>query len=469
MNLQQIKNYNVPLPVVLVTITLVLYLPFLVHVLGLREIQIKNGEDINTVLPIYGTDSIGYVALSDNLIERHIFSVSDKAPFVVDTFRTPGYPGMLAIFKYIFGSYKFFPLVQIFFTILTAIFILKIGTKVFSERIGMVASVLYVIDPNTIWHTLTILSEVPFALFLISALYYLFFSDLKNQYLANILGGLFLGIATLIRPISMFMPIFMLPIYLYINKNSRPSLSVIKNAVLILAVFLVVLMPWMFRNKQVSGVWGISSVKDFNFFHYTIPEYISFKRGVAPDDIRKILYDELRIQGVEPRDATSLSNVDVLNGISYPYLKGDLFSYGKWHIFKMTPFFLSSGIKNFFYIYNDILHYTVYKTNNSNLTNFLLRADFAEFIKVLKGQILITLEQIFWAIILVAMFIPIFDKKKMSKVVLLLALIFYLALPTVPVGYSRFRIPAAPYMFILATAGLFMAKDFLKHKLERIK
>jgi 4-amino-4-deoxy-L-arabinose transferase-like glycosyltransferase len=455
------------MPVAIAVITLTAYLPFFGHILNLRDIQINNNEDVREVLPIFGSDSIGYGLLADSMIEQHSFSGSSDPLAKPDTFRTPGYPAILAVFKYIFGSYKYFPLVQILFTILTAIFIYKIGTKIFSESIALIASLLYVLDPNTIWHTLTILSDIPFALFLILSLYYLFFSDFKNQYWASVLGGLFLGIATLIRPISMFMPLFFLPIYFYINKDTRLVKDILKNSALFLGVFVIILVPWYVRNKQVSGVWGISSVKDFNFFHYTMPEYLSFKRGVMPDDIRNMFYAELEKKGVDPRDAASLSNNAVLNEIALPYLKEDIFGYGKWHAVKMIPFFLSSGIKNCFYIYNAILGYTVYETNNSNLTNFLMRGEFGQFFRVLKGQFLITAEQFFWLFICLAMLIPLLYKKKRAEVLLLLVLIFYLALPTVPVAYARFRIPAAPFMLILATVGLTMTKDYFISRLAK--
>lgn len=460
---------KIPFFIVISAVTLAFYMPFWMHVLDIRDIQIRQNLNSREILPIYGSDSIGYGLLGDSLVERGIFSASSDVPLKPDTFRTIGYPGMLAIHKYIFGSYKFFPLVQIVFVILTALFIYKIGTKIFSERVGIIASFLYVFDPTTILFALTINSDVPFAFFLILSLYCLFFRETKSLYLASGLGGLFLGIATLVRPISMFLPILLLPIYLYINKGNLPFKNIARGALLFLAMFFFAVTPWMIRNKIVSNSWDLSSVKDFNFFQYTMPEYISFQRGVGPDDIRREMYEELRLKGVDQYDAADLENTSILNDISHRYFKENMLGYPKWHAVKMVPFFLSSGMKNFFYTYNAILGYTVYETNNSNLTNFLMKGQIGEFFKVLKGQFIITAEQIFWVIIFLSMFVPILDKKRRIQTLLLLAVVFYLALPTVPVAYSRFRIPASPYMFILATAGVLILKDFLMNRLQKNK
>ncbi len=469
MNWSEIKKCKLPFPVVLVFITLALYLPFWLHLLDLRSIQLANKEDPGTVLPVYGTDSIGYTRLADSLIERHIFSGLPGNPPKLDTFRTIGYPGMIALFQFIFGSNEYFPFVQVVFAILTAVLTYEIGRKVFSEEVGMIAALFYIFDPNTIFHSLTLLSDVPFTFFLILSVYCLFFWDTKRVYLADFAGGALLGFATLVRAISTFMPILIIPLYFYLNWGKRSARDIVKSLAIFSISFLAILTPWLIRNHIVSGEWGVSSVKDFNFFHYSIPEYLAYKRGVTPDDIRRMLYAELKQKGVDPEDAASLNNIPILNSISHPYLWQNLPGYAVWHVFKLTPFFLSSGIKNFFYSYNDVLHYTVYATSNANLTDFLLHRDFAGFLGVLKSQLLISLEQIFWVAVFLLMFVPFTDKKRRPYVILMLGLIFYLALPTVPVAYSRFKVPAAPYMYMLAIAGLFMIKEYLRTRLSKAK
>ncbi len=469
MNFSQIKNYKISILFIFTAMVLALYLPFFFHLLDLRELQINRGEGLHTVLPIYGSDSIGYGLLADNLLQNGSLAYGGDYLHKPDTFRTPGFPAVLAVFKAVSGSYKYFPLLQILFVVGTAFLIYKIGRK-FTETVGVAAGLLYIFDPTTIFHALNVNSDISFAFFLIFSVYCLFFRDREISYFSVFDGGLLLAVATLIRPISMYLIVPLVLVYTFILKTKSVEKQIILKTVgLFIASFIIILAPWFVRNKLITDTWGLASVQSFNLFHYTIPEFVSFKRNVQPDDLRRELYVKAEREGVDSHDVDKIKNGSVLNSISYPYILSSPIGYAKWHVVKMTPFFFSSGFKNFFYIYNDILGYEVYKTNNENLTNYLMRGQFKKFSGVIGGQILITLEQIFWVIIFILMFIPLFKKDNRIYVLLLFGLILYLALPTVPVAYSRFRIPAAPYMFVLASCGFLLVKDLISVKIKRIK
>ncbi|MBI5140486.1 MAG: glycosyltransferase family 39 protein [Candidatus Vogelbacteria bacterium] len=469
MSFEQIKNYKVSAAVIFTAVTLALYLPFFIHTMSLRNLQLKNGENPRMVLPIYGSDSVGYGILADSLLQRGTLSLREVAPLIPDTFRTPGFPALLAIFKAVTGSYKYFPLLQIVFVIGTAMLVYKIG-KVFSETAGTMAGLLYIFDPTVIFHALMVTSDTSFTFFLILSVYLLFFRRGEAVFFSAFDSGVLLGIATLIRPISTYLVIPLVLIYFFVLKSrSVDKKTILMSGWLFVASFILILAPWFVRNKLVADTWGLASVQSFNLFHYTIPEFVSFKRGVSPDDVRRELYGELNKRGVIQVDSAEIKNASTLNGISYQYLLSDPVGYVRWHTVKMVPFFLSSGIKNFFYIYNDVLHYKVYETSNENLTNFLMRGQFQQFFNVLRGQIFITTEHILLTIIFVLMFVPLLKRDKRIFVLLLLGIILYLALPTPPVAYSRFRIPAAPYMFILASLGFLMVKDLILVKIGRIK
>lgn len=455
-NFSKIKNYKISVYVLISAIVFALYTPFFLHVLQLRQMQVVNHVDTRELLPIYGSDSIGYGLLADNLLTNGILSTDTKVPFRPDTFRTYGYPLMLAIFKFLFGSYEFFPLFQMILVVGTAFLIFGIGKRVFSEMVGLVAAILYIVDPTTILHTLMVASDVSFTFFLLASIYVLFFWGSERRYLPEVLSGLLLGFSVMVRPIATYLPLIILPFFFYGKIDKLNKGDIVKGCAVFLFSFALVLVPWLVRNKEMSGVYGISSVKDYNLFHYTIPEFVSFKNNVAPDDIRRLLQAELKGAGGDPSDISSLSQGEAINKISHRYLLEDPIGYAKWHVVKMVPFFLSSGIKNFFYIYNSILGYSVYETSNLNLTNFLMRGQFGEFLGVLRGQLLITLEQIGLVLVFVLTVVPLvlYSGPKRFYILLFLALIFYLALPTVPVAYSRFRIPAAPLIFLLASAGV---------------
>jgi 4-amino-4-deoxy-L-arabinose transferase-like glycosyltransferase len=471
MNFQQIKNYKVPIWLAITAITLTAYLPFWFHLLDIREIQLKNNQPFYDTLPVYGSDSGGYINLANNILKNHVFSSSSEAPFLPNTHRTPGYPFLLAFFKSIFGTYTYFPLVQLLFTIGTAVLIFLIGEKLYGKALGIAAAILFVLNPTVIVCTLMIVSDLPFVFLLLLFIYLMFFNKNSVSY-PNALGaGLTLGLSVLVRPISMYTPIFLLPLFIYLNWKTVEKKRLFMCAGIIMLAFFVSIFPWMIRNKTETDVFGVSSVKDFNFFHYNVPEYISFKTNTTPDSIRKKMYEEWAASAIEPRDSTSLRNTSQLQSISYRYIKPTITNYSVWHAVKIIPFFFTSGIKHFFYQYNDILHYEVYRVDGSNITNLLMKGQFADILRVFGRGMLVFSEQLFWAVVFVLMFIPLFLEKDRKRLYALtfLCLVFYLALPTAPVVEPRLRLPATPFMFLLAAWGFLILKNIVVSKIKGTK
>ncbi len=447
-------------------VALAISLPFFGYMLELRKTEIARGDDPINILPIYGSDSSGYVVLAQNLIKNGALTSDTVPPFTPDTFRTPGYPALLALFVAPFGSVTFFPLVQILFVIGTGLLIARIGAGTFSSTVGIFAALLFVLDPTTVLHSLLISSDISFTFFLIAALYCIFFLKSKHSELALIAGGLLFGAATLIRPISLYLPILIIPFYCFLKRDLGWK-KILRHSIIILVSIAILVVPWAARNKRVANTWGIASVKDFNMFFYTVPEYVSFRRGTSPDSVRAELFAKLAEHGIASNQIGDISNGKIITAIAQPYITADLFSYARWHLVKMVPFFLSSGLKNFFYIYNDIVRYPYHPTDNSNLTNFLMRGQFSAFFGVLGSQLLVTLEELFWVVIFLLMFVPLIPRKTRTCAVFFLGLIFYLALPTPPVAYSRFRIPAAPYMFLLATEGALILLPGIRRRYDK--
>ncbi|MBU6390563.1 hypothetical protein KGQ31_03390, partial [Patescibacteria group bacterium] len=212
-----------------------------------------------------------------------------------------------------------------------------------------------------------------------------------------------------------------------------------------------VVMPWVIRNKDVSGVWGISSVKDFNFYQYNVPEFLSYKYNITPDKARLIL--EGQIAPVTPAEAVDLRYSPALAKVWMSYVRQFPISFAAFYIVKTVPFFLSSSVKAFEVAYNTIVGNDVFIIPASNLTNILLHGHLHEFFLELRHYPVLTLEEIFWTCVLLLSLVPLVPKEGRFHAVLFLALVFYFALLTGVVAYPRFRLPAAPFLFLLASQG----------------
>lgn len=443
--IQSVLKRQVHVGVFIGVIILILYVPIMLHLMNFPA-----------VFPVYG-DGQYYVVLADNLLQHGIFSGSLTAPFLPATFVMPVYPFLLALFKGIFGSYMLFPLVQMILVGATSFLIFKIGERAFSYGVGLVAALLFIVDPTTIMQTMTIMTDITYTFFLVLAVYFLFANEAQHQRVV-FFSGAFLGLAMLTRVISMFLPILIVPLYFFLKRGELPLKKIVINVLILALAYAAVVMPWVARNRIVSGVWGIAAEKSLNLFQYYVPEFLSYTRGISADEGRKLLMLDLALAvgGKEIKDAGSLEYAAVEEKIALGYVWRDMFGYAKFHLIKTIPFFLSSGLKNVMIYYNDAVGYRAFETNTGNLTTLFFHGRFGEFLSELRVSPLVTIEQIFWFVIAILATIGVLFSRKSHRVsaMCLGGLVLYFAILTGPMAYSRFRLPAAPFLFLLAAVGV---------------
>ncbi len=458
--MKNIKDRNKILA--LIFITLAIYLPFYFWTIKTADLQTANGSAV--VLPVVGEDSLEYKILAENMISAKQFSLDSLAPSVLETFRTPGYPLFLAFFKTIFNNYWLATLVQIMLTALTAVIIFKIGQKIFNWQTGFVAALLYIIEPSVIMQSILVLSDNLFMFLFILFIYLLFFAEKHHAWFIAGSAGAVLGVATLVRPVSVFILILLAPLYWLIEKKNIPIKKIILVFGTVAVCYLVVVVPWMARNYKVSRVFNISSLIAFNPIYYNVPDFLSSKSSKSPDYFRAQLIGEAG--DLSERELRSLSNSDRILAVALKYIKEDPVGYLKFHLIKTPPFFFSSSIKTFQDFSSRLLPSNKIssdiQTHKAILSDLFAKGQFVDmFGVIMKSAWYITFERILWLVILFLSFVPLLFKKQRLYAVLFLSLIFYFALLTGPVAYARYRLPAEPFMFLLASIGGAMIIKYL--------
>ncbi len=449
-------NPTVKAALALALLSALVYTPAFLYTRSLSGVEADRG--VVETLPVYGSDSSGFVSLADNWLTHGNFG-HERGEH--ETFRTPGYPFMLALWKSVFGSYTYFPLLQILLVYLTAVLLFSLGRFLFSSPVGAVASVLFLIDPNTIYHALVILSEIPHVFFLTLATYVIIVRP--RVFSPEFVSGVLLALSVLIKPVSLYLPLIF-ALYIVVREAMsgaefvrRAALSVL----LLLLSFSAVLMPWIARNRVVSGVWGVSSVSAFNLFHYTVPEFLSYRDHITPDQGR------LRLQNEAPVPLSGYADLAYsaqLTHVALGYIVRDPLHFAEFYAVKTLPFFFSSSLDNFFATYNDIAGAAVFPQKSVNLTNLLLRGDVAGVVHYLRANPVSTTEQIILCALLLLAFIALLGRVRFREITFLFLIVLYFAAVTGPVAYARFRIPASPFLFILASAGFFASMRLLWRK-----
>lgn len=165
-------------------------------------------------------------------------------------FTPPFYAICIALLQLAFGaSHVAIQILQILLDVCTALLLYLLGRKLFSARIGLYAATMWACYPFAIYATLYIGTETMFAFFLLSFLLLLLHGIERERSEMFALAGIILGLATLTRGTTQFLPII-IPGLWFVWRGTLKSWFA--NCALLILSCLVVILPWSLRNYVVT-------------------------------------------------------------------------------------------------------------------------------------------------------------------------------------------------------------------------
>jgi len=215
------------------------------------------------------SDAESFIRAAENILSHGVFSESYSAPFIPDSLRTPGYSLFLGLFLWLKVSFAGIAIIQNFFAGITAVLIYRLAKLLFfSGSAGVVAALIFSLEPVSIYWSNLLMSDSLFGFLLISAVY--LFAKNRLYWFAAVLG-----LSALVRPVGLyFFPLFLTAYSLRVYfEKSQNIFSVSKKALIMICVFLAVLSPWFLRNKIVFDSWEFSSAGWVNLTIFTLSEF----------------------------------------------------------------------------------------------------------------------------------------------------------------------------------------------------
>lgn len=180
-----------------------------------------------------------------------------RANGIIETFRTPGYPLFLMLFR----SSTTVVVLQHLMNVALAIAIYLFARRRFSRGIAIAAAVLFALDTPTLLYANKVLTETLFTVGLF-ALVWLVLSSRSNMFAA----GLLAGALVLIRPVAI---LYFAVIAIVFMRRRGIAVFVIASLLLPLG--------WAARNKVRTGVFAISDVAGINMLlHRAAPSLAIF-------------------------------------------------------------------------------------------------------------------------------------------------------------------------------------------------
>lgn len=441
-------SYKISL--LLIGIVMVTYSALYVEALSILHTNGFSARNLLMSVGGSGGDSYQYVALANTMLEHGRFAMSATAE--PESFRTPGYPLFIALILAVFKRLAFLPLAQILLVALSCGLIFFIGERFFSRGIAFGAAILFAIDPVVLTISFTAMSDILFVFVMLCGIYVLTVRRHISQNL--LLGGVLMGIMTLIRPLGLY--VIPLVLFWLVWEARAEWRTLCRTGALFLVGAALVVVPWMTRNYMLFNHFSISSIGSYNLFFYE-REFEHQYTGKPKGEITAEMYQKLGATTADTIESFRFADKNfalALQGIfAHP------FAYTAFHLYSMVPFYFGSSID----ILNQSLYLRGLRTDlppqDINISMLLRTGDVAGAIKALTSNIPVLIERLIWLVLCIAaLFTTIMAAYKRQQNTALIALFFSLILAfgliTGPVASARYRIPAAPLIFLLGCAGI---------------
>lgn len=419
-------------------------------------------------------DAVGYNELALSFLSNRSFED-------FDAFRTPGYPLFIAfIFDLSANSISLVLLVQILISLLSVYYVYKIGELSFSRKIGLISASLFTIDLLQVLYTVSLLTETVFVfLFLVSAYHFLKWL-IENNLISLLLSALFLGLATLFRPIIFLFPIIIIS-FLFLSGNIR-FMAKLKYSLLFCCIFLATISPWLIRNYSKYGEPKLTSISGSNLLYYNAAFTEAYKTGNDIKVVQKTFEFEAIKLGLDTLDLNSFKNSQICSGIAKKYIKENFLLCCKTHLIGIVGMYASLGKKSL----SPIFHI---ESGTQNF-DFIEGPDFLKSIReYFRNITLIEILLVFLMFLYLSInylfsfygiFIQVINNKTHTKQISLkniltsnlsmfffILIILYFSVLTGIVGYSRYRLPFMPFINILCAVGIISFYDNSQSKTRK--
>lgn len=400
-------------------------------------------------------DSYGYEDLAVNLVRTGQFDVPGEP--ALGLIRTPGYPVFVAGIYLLAGrSAGWVILAQLILDALTALLIWQIGKQILSGAIGLLAAFIYAASLNTTGGSLYLLSDTLFTFVLVGTLFFLnrYWQQPRDRWLITI--GALLGLATLIRPIGLYLAIiWMVYIALWQRKNIEQRSY--QGILLMVLAFSSLLTPWILRNYARTGHFMLSGAEAMNLYCCFAPAALAEDEKISLDEAwrRVDAPFQYNLNKVEPEQlfrAADYATKIILQhprGYAQAYLKGvsaTLFepTYRQW-LQLLGVNYSASGLLSKLSTLD--FHGAISGLSENTSAGFLLA------IPLLNEGYIIAV----YFLVAAGMY-KIFMHARTNNVSALgligVITILYLVVAPGTGGGLRFRIPAEPFLALFAAVGL---------------
>jgi 4-amino-4-deoxy-L-arabinose transferase-like glycosyltransferase len=390
-------------------------------------------------------DSYGYLELSENLYQTGQFGRYGGDYLFKEHFRTPGYPLFLLPFIAILKSSAMAILMQVVLSAILPVLVFLSSVLSWNNlRVAKIAAWIMILDVPSIFFASTILSDSLFSFLLVAGIFlllYFFKKEIAYKYI--FFSAFFIGLAILVRPVGLYLPILLFIVLLFSNIQF-PKKTV--AAVVFLVISLLPASLWMLRNQQHYDFYFFSTVGSTNLLYFRAASVYAEQQNVTETQARQELQSKLLDQHEQVKTGDYRedlkSGMKIINELAVEVIRDN------------PLVFLKQTIKNALLVAVKPLR--SYIDVQLNLQPFYKDTSFLAWILVVF-QILVLL--ICWIAAFLGAYQCIRQGQYFTVIFLLLLIFYFILLSAGSESDARMRLPFIPFVAML---GSLCFSKFLK-------
>jgi 4-amino-4-deoxy-L-arabinose transferase-like glycosyltransferase len=387
-------------------------------------------------------DAAQYVLYGYNLSHFGVYSKSlpSESP-QPDSFRSPGYPLLIAISFLIGDEKSFYPIMLLTQAISGAALVpltYALGSLFLPVWASLGAATLVAFSPHLISMTSYLLTETLFGVVFLVALVFFCFALKNLRFVFFALAGFFFGLAYLTNETSLFVPFILAWAVFYYYRSTTQVLlkrNLYKGVGLLLLVFIIFPLGWQLRNliSIPAGAPKGSSRAISTMSHGTYPGFI-YKDS-------RYKYFPYREDPMQPAYGESMDNfVKIFSG----RFKERPIRYLSWYLLE-KPYYLWSW--NILQGQGDVYIYPV-------ISSLYTKSTFADWTRVVMKLLhpFILILALFGTILCLRRYRKTSQRMNLDSTPFFLftLCLYYTLLYTVFAPWPRYSIPFRPELYLLA-------------------
>lgn len=435
--------------------------------------------------PVVHSDSMMYGLLATRILNGEMYSTTFEPPLVPEISWAPGYPLLIAISLFLFGSTIPLIILQIILGGVTAVLIFRIARLFIPPLIALIPALIFALDLSIAYYTSTAHTDGMFMCLTTLLVYLLFFKQHRSYSIFGfMLLGILLGYISLIRTVGQYL-IIVIPILYLVREYLAHTFS--KRSVLAMSLFvftaILTLTPWAQRNHEIFGHYSVGNVGPQVLLTYYVVDFLVLKSldSTVDDFTHTTRSEEVDMEIKAELDALVKEKGGIretyYGEVALRHIFADPFGYAKFHLIGNMPYFLAGSYRHFFVstvgFFQDRagLPHTEHTNISHAMISVLFSGSPAEILATLKSLSIVILE-ICWRILLLVLALCALgtrDRNTRIAVILLWTLVAYFAFLTGPIALTRYRIVSEPLYLILVGVGIYTAYGYLKILYRRFK